>query len=270
MKRPTVPRRLELIAPETRKSLQQIPKVRSLDDLLDVALTLPNHHVDGAVGKLAQKHPDASITELIDIATDAYIKKSALFSAGVGAGAAIPGTGTAVGVALTGGELATFAVNTVLYVLTVARLQGIDTSNLQLRKTLVISAVLGEDGAQLVADQLGLGVINWAKTQITSMATPTLKSVNTRLANYANKKLAQKIGQNAVGKLVPFGIGAAIGYLSGRSIAKTTVEGIRAAIGAPRDASATQVLAELDGEMGYCGYGTQLSEHERIGITDGR
>lgn len=204
--------------------------------LLETMLKVSEKHIDKSIAKLLEKNPGISTPELMELVSRRYIRVSETTSAGVGGGAAVPGSGLVVGTALTGAELTVFATNTSLYVLTMARLSGIPTENLEVRKALVMSAVLGEEATKVVSDQIGVGLWNWARTQITENASATLGSVNKALANYAGKKISKKLSGHVVGRFIPFGIGAAIGFLSGRKLAQSTVAGVRAQIaslGAP-------------------------------------
>lgn len=206
--------------------LEELKNVHSLDELLDFMVSLPDSHIDRSIEKMLAANPEISTQAMMDKFSKRYVKISAVASASVGGGAAIPGSGLAVGAALTGGELAAFATNTALYVLTMARLAGIPTENRAMRKALVLSAILGDDAGAIVADQVGIGLWNWARNQVGAAASPTLGSVNKALASYANKKLAAKMSGHVVGRFIPLGIGAAIGYFSGRKLALNTVEGV--------------------------------------------
>ncbi|QOX81185.1 hypothetical protein H8R18_05085 [Nanchangia anserum] len=123
----------------TSEALKQIPKIRSVADALDVAMEIPATRVDAYVRKLIAEHPDATIADLESIATRSYIARAGALSGAVGAGAAVPGAGTAVATGLTFAELASFYANTSVYVLGMAKLHGIPTDNMAKRRALVAS-----------------------------------------------------------------------------------------------------------------------------------
>ena len=202
----------------------------NIDALLDAILSLPERHIERTVTRLLDKHRGISTPALMDLVTRRYVRVSQTASAGVGAGAAVPGSGLAIGTALTGLELSVFAANTALYVLTMARLSGIPTENLEARKTLVLSAILGDEASKLVCDQAGVGIWNWARIQVANNATATLSSANKALAQFAGKKISKKLSGHLVGRFIPLGIGGALGFLSGRKLALDTVRGVNTQI----------------------------------------
>lgn len=230
---------------QTVDALKQIPKIRSAADAFDVAMAVPAHQVDAYVRKLAQAHPDATIEQLQAIATRTYIARAGTLSGAVGAGAAFPGAGTVVAGVLTVAELASFYLNTTLYVLAMAKLQGLTPQNQQQRRALVASALLGDEGAKIVSDQLGLSTLTWARSQLKNISSPTLATVNKKLAKYAAKRAAKKTTSRAIGRLFPFGIGMVFGFITGRGTAKGVVKGLRTSLGPARAGSARTVLAEL-------------------------
>lgn len=182
--------------------MQKLPQ--DTDALLDAVLTLPERHIEWTIARLLDKHPGISTPGLMDLVTRRYVRVSQTASAGVGAGAAVPGSGLALGAALTGVELSVFAANTALYVLTMARLSGIPTQNLEARKTLVLSAILGDEASKVVYDQAGFGIWNWARAQVAENASATLSSVNKALAQFAGKKISKNFRDTLWGVLSPW------------------------------------------------------------------
>lgn len=249
MKLPRLPfsaPRLHAPSQTTVNALKKIPQIRSFSDILDVAMEVPATRVEAAVRSLVEAHPHATIAELERRATNTYVSRAGLLSGLVGAGAAVPGAGTMIATGLTAGELVTFYANTTLYVLTMANLHGIEPDNLEQRRALVAAALLGDEGAKIVSDQLGLSTLTWARHQLKNMSSPTLNAVNKRLMKYAAKRATTKATSRAVGRLFPFGIGAAVGYFSGRKVAKQVVEGLRLSLGEPREGTAADIARRLD------------------------
>ena len=152
------------------------------------------------------------------------------------------GTGTAA--ALTVGQTAVFLGSAVTYVLTVAELQGLRVVSPTRRRALVLSALLGEDGSEAVRGSLGLSVLYWAAQSLAQMPLTTVKSINAQLTKRMAKRTAAKGGALAVGRLVPFGIGAAIGWTGGRALANQVIEGAKAALGPAPESGAEPALIE--------------------------
>ena len=129
------------------------------------------------------------------------------------------------------GQTAVFIGSAVTYVLTVAELQGLRVVEPEKRRALVLSALLGREGSEAVQGQLGLASLFWAAQALAQMPIPTAKSINAQLAKRLAKRAAAKGGAIALGRLLPLGIGAAIGSSGGRALANQVIEGAQAALG---------------------------------------
>jgi len=133
--------------------------------------------------------------------------------------------------ALTVGQSAAFIASAVTYVLTVAEIQGVHVVDTERRRALVLSALLGKEGSEAVQGQLGLSSMFWAAQLLMQMPLPSVKSINAHLIKRVAKRSAAKGGALALGRLLPFGIGAAIGWKGGRALANQVIEGAQAALG---------------------------------------
>lgn len=233
------------IATAMREAMAKARQASNLGEVIDAVLDIPSEYIDNKLLRLVKTHPQADLQELEDILTKQYIKRTAYASSAVGAGAAVPGTGTGIALGLTAGELAVYAVQTTSYILGVSRLHGVRPKDREQRRALVLSSLLGEQGAEIVSDQLGLRTLNWARASLKNLSSPTLGQVNKALMKYASKKLAHRTAGRMFGRLIPFGIGAGVGYLSGKAVAQRTVKGLQTALGESRDASVSDLLVEL-------------------------
>lgn len=228
-----------------REAIAKARQASNLGEVIDAVLDIPSEYIDNKLLRLVKTHPQADLQELEDILNKQYIKRTAYASSAVGAGAAVPGSGTGIALGLTAGELAVYAVQTTSYILGVSRLHGVRPKDREQRRALVLSSLLGEQGAEIVSDQLGLRTLNWARASLKNLSSPTLGQVNKALMKYASKKLAHRTAGRMFGRLIPFGIGAGVGYLSGKAVAQRTVKGLQTALGESRDASVSDLLVEL-------------------------
>ena len=233
------------MATAMREAMAKARQASNLGEVIDAVLDIPSEYIDNKLLRLVKTHPQADLQELEDILNKQYIKRTAYASSAVGAGAAVPGSGTGIALGLTAGELAVYAVQTTSYILGVSRLHGVRPKDREQRRALVLSSLLGEQGAEIVSDQLGLRTLNWARASLKNLSSPTLGQVNKALMKYASKKLAHRTAGRMFGRLIPFGIGAGVGYLSGKAVAQRTVKGLQAALGESRDASVSDLLVEL-------------------------
>ena len=124
-----------------------------------------------------------------------------------------------------------FLASAVTYVLTVAELQGLRVIDTDKRRALVMSALLGREGSEAIQGSLGLTTLFWAAQYLAQMPLPTVKTINKELTRRMAKRMATKSGALALGRLIPFGIGAAIGWTGGRALANQVIEGARSALG---------------------------------------
>lgn len=233
------------MATAMREAMAKARQASNLGEVIDAVLDIPSEYIDNKLLRLVKTHPQADLQELEDILNKQYIKRTAYASSAVGAGAAVPGSGTGIALGLTAGELAVYAVQTTSYILGVSRLHGVRPKDREQRRALVLSSLLGEKGAEIVSDQLGLRTLSWARASLKNLSSPTLGQVNKALMKYASKKLAHRTAGRMVGRLIPFGIGAGVGYLSGKAVAQRTVKGLQTALGESRDASVSDLLVEL-------------------------
>lgn len=204
---------------------------RTFERALDQALAIPARNIENNVAHMRREYPGADVAELAERAADRFRLESGLTSSAVGASAALPSVGTATAAALTVGQTAMFLASAVKYILTVAELQGLHVVTAERRRALVLSALLGQDGAEAVQGSLGLSSLYWATQNLAKMPLPTVKSINAQLAKRLVKRQAVRSSALMLGRLVPFGIGAAIGWSGGRALANHIIEGATSALG---------------------------------------
>ncbi len=202
----------------------------ALERAINKAIDIPAARITERVARMRRDRPGADTAELVEMAAARFRREAGLSSGAVGASAALPAVGTGTAAALTVGQTAVFVASAVTYVLTVAELHGLRVVDVERRRALVLS-VLGREGAEAVQGQLGLTSLFWAAQMLAQMPLPTVRSVNSQLAKRMVKKTVAKGGALALGRLLPFGIGAAIGWTGGRALANHVIEGTQAALG---------------------------------------
>ena len=203
----------------------------ALERALDKAIAIPAARIEERVARMRRDRPGADAAELVEMAASRFRRDAGLSSGAVGASAAIPAISTGAAAALTVGQSAAFIASAVTYVLTVAEIQGVHVVDAERRRALVLSALLGKEGSEAVQGQLGLSSMFWAAQLLMQMPLPSVKSINAHLIKRVAKRSAAKGGALALGRLIPFGIGAAIGWSGGRALANQVIEGTQAALG---------------------------------------
>ena len=203
----------------------------ALERALDKAIAIPAARIEERVARMRRDRPGADAAELVEMAASRFRRDAGLSSGAVGASAALPAISTGAAAALTVGQSAAFIASAVTYVLTVAEIQGVHVVDTERRRALVLSALLGKEGSEAVQGQLGLSSMFWAAQVLMQMPLPSVKSINAHLIKRVAKRSAAKGGALALGRLIPFGIGAAIGWSGGRALANQVIEGAQAALG---------------------------------------
>lgn len=203
----------------------------ALERALDKAIAIPAARIEERVARMRRDRPGADAAELVEMAASRFRRDAGLSSGAVGASAALPAISTGAAAALTVGQSAAFIASAVSYVLTVAEIQGVHVVDTERRRALVLSALLGKEGSEAVQGQLGLSSMFWAAQVLMQMPLPSVKSINAHLIKRVAKRSAAKGGALALGRLIPFGIGAAIGWSGGRALANQVIEGAQAALG---------------------------------------
>ncbi len=203
----------------------------ALERALDKAIAIPAARIEERVARMRRDRPGADAAELVEMAASRFRRDAGLSSGAVGASAALPAISTGAAAALTVGQSAAFIASAVTYVLTVAEIQGVHIVDTERRRALVLSALLGKEGSEAVQGQLGLSSMFWAAQLLMQMPLPSVKSINAHLIKRVAKRSAAKGGALALGRLLPFGIGAAIGWKGGRALANQVIEGAQAALG---------------------------------------
>ncbi|VEG30107.1 hypothetical protein [Actinomyces howellii] len=219
-------------------------RTSALERALDKAIAVPAGRIEERVARMRRERPGADTAELVELAASRFRAEAGVTSGAVGASAALPAVGTGTAAALTVGQSAVFMASAVTYVLTVAELQGLRVVDTERRRALVLSALLGKEGSEAIQGSLGLTTLFWAAQSLAKMPLPTVKSINAQLARRLAKKASVRGGALALGRLIPFGIGAAIGWSGGRALANQVIEGTQAALGPAleHDSGAVEVI----------------------------
>jgi hypothetical protein len=206
-----------------------------LDALLDKAVTIPSAAIHRHVDKLRRRNPEASPAQIIRMLEKEYLTLVGTAGGAVGAAAAVPTVGTAAATALTTGDIATFFAASSAFSLAVADVHGIDVDDVPRRRALLLATALGDKGAKDVERAIGGSGVAWGKVLLTSMPQGTLKRVNKALAHRFLRRQVARQGSLALGRLLPFGVGAVIGVVGGRALGHGVVAQSRRAFGSPPD-----------------------------------
>ncbi|WP_309133869.1 hypothetical protein [Cellulomonas sp.] len=210
-----------------------MPGLNLVQTALEKAVTIPSATIHAHVESLRRRNPQAGPERIVELLEKEYLLVVAGAGGAVGAAAAAPVVGTGVATALTVSDVATFFAASAAFSLAVASVHGIDVEDTDRRKALLLTSILGEEGAKAVESAADVSAMRLGRLLLTRMPRSSVKKVNSTLTRKLLQKQTARIAGLALGRLAPYGIGAAIGVAGGRAMGRTVVEGARLAFGPP-------------------------------------
>ncbi|MDI9588993.1 MAG: hypothetical protein QM234_08605 [Acidobacteriota bacterium] len=212
-------------------TIKGLRNASTIQEIVDVMIQIPDEAIDAKVNKLRIQYPDASPADLERIVTKQFRKLAANTSGATGAVAAVPGLGTAAALGVSSAQLIGFVSEAGYYVLTLAHIHGIPMHDMDKRRLLVLTSLMGEQGTQIATSQFGFSTITALKGYATDVQRQTIQKINRTLAKQVSKNVSKKGASAILGRLMPYGIGAALGWVIGRSMAGNVIEGVQHALG---------------------------------------
>lgn len=201
---------------------------------LDKVIGMQSSIITSYVNKLRKRAPEADPAALQAKLDKQFLTLTSGSGASVGAAAALPGIGFITGTAAIGAESLAFIEIAAFYTMASAYLRGIDISEPERRRALVLVSLLGSRGTALVDSFVGnLAESNAlpAGISLSRLSASNLTTVNNRLAKTALSRITKRLRTAWLGKLMPLGIGAALGTIANRKIAKKLIEHVRQSLG---------------------------------------
>ena len=205
---------------------------KALSHLLESSARLQGPAVRAYVARLRKTNPGASPADIVAKLEKHYLAAVMASGAAVGSAAAFPGIGTIAALSAVAGETVVFLEATAAFALAVADVHGIPVEDRERRRNLVLGVLVGEEGKGAVKDLLGASRTSGAwLAEAELLPLPVVSQLNSKLTQYFVKKYTMKRAAMMFGKLLPVGIGAAIGGGGNRIMGKKIVENARKAFG---------------------------------------
>lgn len=203
-----------------------------LSNILESSARLQAPAVKAYVARLRKGNPDASPAQIIAKLEKHYLAAVMASGAAVGSAAAFPGIGTLAALSAVAGETVVFLEATAAFALAVAEVHGIPVEDRERRRNLVLGVLVGEEGKGAVRDLLGASRTSGAwLAEAELLPLPVVSQLNSKLTTYFVKKYTMKRAAMAFGKMLPVGIGAAIGGGGNRIMGKKIVANAQQAFG---------------------------------------
>lgn len=242
------------------------------EDRLFEAIRVQRPAVIAHIQTIRRSHPAATPSEAMRILESRYLAAVTSASAGVGGAAAVPGIGTAVALSLSGADLLLFFELSALYSLSIAEVHGLNVTDPQRAKVLVLGMTLGESSqgrvATLVAGAAAgkqgdhVGLVNdvtragaaarsgaWGDVVATTVPEGQLNPLMKQMLTAGAVKLGAKVGSGTFAKILPFGIGMIVGGAASFAFGKSVVTASRSAFSAPpAEWPASLAIIDEDGD----------------------
>ena len=203
-----------------------------LSSVLESSARLQAPAVKAYVARLRKSNPDASPAQIVTKLEKHYLAAVMASGAAVGSAAAFPGIGTLAALSAVAGETVVFLEATAAFALAVAEVHGIPVEDRERRRNLVLGVLVGEEGKGAVRDLLGASRTSGAwLAEAELLPLPVVSQLNSKLTTYFVKKYTMKRAAMAFGKMLPVGIGAAIGGGGNRIMGKKIVANAQQAFG---------------------------------------
>ncbi len=187
------------------------------------------------VRALREEHPEETPAQIRRRLDSRFLALVTATGTAVGATSTVPGVGTALALGALGVESLVFLEAAAFYTLAVAEVHGVDVSDAEQEKTLVMSLMLGASGTAILSTAVGgrVGSASGVSLAGRAMGLPSVTGLNRSLMSRFFKRYAAKRATLALGKLAPAGIGAAIGGWGNRKLGRVVVDTASSTFGPP-------------------------------------
>lgn len=220
-----------------------VPQQRMAVNGFDRLLTTQRPVVLGHIRGIRKRHPEASPARVIQILERRYLTAVTTGGAGVGVAAVIPGVGTGASLVLSGVETVGFLETTALFAQSVTEVHGIAVTDPDRARTIVMAMMLGTSGADLVrnlaSQATGAGVPQtkfWGDVIGKNVPQAFVGQIADRMQKSFLRRFTRNTATGAVGRMLPFGIGAVVGGTANNMLGRRVVTSSRTAFGPIPDA----------------------------------
>jgi len=207
---------------------------------IDRVLAIQRPVVLAHLRRIRRRHPGATPAQLIAILERDYLAAVTTGGAAVGASAVVPGIGTGASIALTGAETIGFLEVSALFAQSVTEVHGIAIEDPERARALVMTMLLGSAGSDLVRQLTGS--VNgtapdrnrfWGRMITTGVPQFAMGPIVDRIKRTFVKRFAARVGGSAIGRAIPFGIGAVVGGTGNHMLGRKVIASSRDAFGPP-------------------------------------
>lgn len=199
---------------------------------VDRAASVQEPAVRKYVQKLDSKHSAKSLEERQAILDKQFRNLATGSGMGTGGLAAMPGIGTLASLGGIAGESILLLEACGLYALASAELHGVNISDEQHRRALILVTVSGASGNELIQALTQDGALTSVKSLrgLKNASGKELIAINSTLGRMAFKQMRKRFSGALMKKILPFGLGAVLGARANRKIADHMIEQVHGVI----------------------------------------
>ena len=217
---------------------------------VDKAVHLQSGPIRAYVDWVRRQNPDATPTQVQEIMDKHFRNAVTGTGAGAGAAAAVPGIGLITGAAAVASESVLFLDIAAFYTVASAYLRGVEISDPERRRAIVLVALTGSKGLAIVDTLLGENTKKLpTAAALSRFSGPTLVEANNILTRAALKQVRRKISKAWIGKLLPLGLGALAGVGANRKLAAAIVDNVSPSLGPIPAHFSSDLPAKSDGSL---------------------
>lgn len=193
------------------------------------AATVQEPAVRAYVKKVQEKHNAKTLEDKQKVLDNHFRNLATGSGLGTGGLAAMPGIGTLLSLGGIAGESVVLLEACGFYALASAELHGIDISNEERRRAVILTAVSGASGNELVQALTQDGALGSVKSLrgLKNASGKELVTINSTLGRLAFRQMRKRFGGAMLQKVLPFGLGAVLGARANRKIADAMIEQVR-------------------------------------------
>ena len=213
-----------------------------LDTALDTALRVQRPVIVAYLNRVRARRGDAGPGEVVRMLERRYRTAVTAVGAASGGVAAVPGAGTGVSLASSALQISAFVEVTALFALAMAEVLGLHTSDPQVRRALVLAILVGDAGVEMAEIAGADAASGWGRVLAQHAPDETVRRVNKTLGKHVVSRFGPRQQALALGRALPFGVGASIGAVGNAVLARGVIVSARRVFGAPPERLPPRVI----------------------------
>lgn len=196
---------------------------------LERALTVQMPLARKEVARLRRVHPDATPEEILKRLDRTFLGAVTASGGASGAAGVVPGVGVPAALA----DVLVYTEAAVLYVLAVAEVHDLHPEDIERRKLLVYTVLIGDGAVTALNKTIPKTGAHWAKQIVNAIPMSAINKANKVLGPRFITKYGTKQGVLVLSKQVPLGIGIALGSGGNHLFGRFTVRSAHKIFGPP-------------------------------------